>query len=109
MEKSLKRVSKFGKIMGVLMMISGGISAILGIITIIGAIPGVITVWLGYLIFQSGKEADEYLTHQTEEYKEKIIVSFSKYLYISGIMLVVGLALLIPAILFMGLLGVLAV
>ena len=105
MEKSLKRVSKFGKIMGVLMMISGVISAISGIITIIGAIPGVITAWLGYLLFQSGKEADEYLSNQTTENKEKILISFSKYLYISGILFVVGLALLIPAILLMGLLG----
>ncbi|AJD93377.1 hypothetical protein JMA_40590 (plasmid) [Jeotgalibacillus malaysiensis] len=109
MEKSFKRVSRFGKILGVLMMVSGVLSALSGIMTIVGAIPGAITVWLGYLIFQSGKEADEYLTHQTEEHKEKIIVSFSKYLYISGIMLVVSLALLIPAILFMGLLGAFAV
>lgn len=105
MEKSLKRVSKFGKIMGVLMMISGVISAISGIITIVGAIPGVVTAWLGYLLFQSGKEADEYLTHQTAEHKEKIIVSFSKYLFISGILFVVGIALLIPAILLLGMLG----
>lgn len=96
MEKSLKRVSRFGKIMGVLMMVFGGISALSGLTTIVGAIPGVISVWLGYLLFQSGKEADVYLADPSQENKDNIVIGFSKFLFISAVLMIVSMILIIP-------------
>lgn len=100
MEKSLKRVSKYGKIMGILMMISGGISALTAIMTVIGAIPGALTVWVGYLLFQSGKQADEYLKTAAVESKEQIVKSFSTFLYVQGILSIVSIALIVPTVIF---------
>lgn len=106
MEKSLKRVSRFGKIMGVLMMVFGGISALSGLTTIVGAIPGVISVWLGYLLFQSGKEADVYLTEPSQKNKDNIIIGFSKFLFISAVLMIVGLVLIIPVTFFIATMSV---
>lgn len=99
MEKNLKRVSRYGKLMGVIMMVSGLLSAVPGLMTIVGAIPGLVSIWLGYLMFKSGKEADEYMKHQTDEHKEKILVNFSTFVFTQAILMIVGLALMIPAFL----------
>lgn len=106
MDKSFKRVSTWGKVFGILMMISGGISALSGIFAMgVGAIPGIISIWLGYLLFQSGKDADVYINDPTLENKDRIVVGYAKYLFISGIMICVIMAVSLIGIALAFLLG----
>jgi len=99
MDKNFKRVATWGKVLGILMMVTGAISAVTGLTGfLVGAIPGLINVWLGYLLFQSGKEADAYLSDPSQESKDRIVVSYAKYILILGIMSIAGFVIMVLGI-----------
>ena len=57
-QKGLQRIALWGKVTGIAMMITGGIYAFFGLFYfIVGAIPGGITLFMGYLIYKTGKSA----------------------------------------------------
>lgn len=102
-KQTMKRISTWGKVLGIISMISGGISAVIGMFAfVIGAIPGVITVIIGYYLYKTGKSAAEYLLSEDESSIENLLESYAKYLFIQGILLIVGLALVILMVLIGG-------
>lgn len=89
--KMMKRISTWGKILGIGTMVAGGVSALFGLFAmIIGAIPGLVTAVLGYFIYQTGKSAGEYLETQNDGAIASILNSYSKYVYLSGLMFIVS-------------------
>ena len=58
LEKSISRISTWGKFTGILNIIFGGLGAFFGLFAyIVGAIPGVVQVVLGVFLYQIGKQA----------------------------------------------------
>lgn len=101
--ESLKRISTWGKILGILMMIAGGLSALSGIFAfVIGAIPGLVTTFMGYLLFKTGKDAQEFLESQSEESIASLLDNYAKYLFLNGILLIITLVLVITMVLVLG-------
>lgn len=97
----LKRISTWGKVSGIITMIIGAIHALLGLFAfIVGAIPGIITLILGYFMFKSGKEAGDYLMSESEYSLESLLDSYGKYLLTTGILMIISivLVLLLPLI-----------
>ena len=101
--QSLKRISTWGKILGILMMIAGGLSALSGLFAfVVGAIPGLVTVFMGYLLFKTGKDAQNFLETQSEEDIASLLDNYAKYLFVNGILLIVTVAIVLITILIFG-------
>lgn len=102
-EQTMKRISTWGKILGIIMMIFGGLSALSGLFAaIIGAIPGIVTVFMGYLIYKTGKDAQEFLESQSQEAISSLLDNYAKYLLVNGILLILTLAVIIVMLLVFG-------
>lgn len=100
---SLKRISTWGKILGVLMMIFGGIYALLGLFAfIVGAIPGLVSAFMGYLLFKSGQAAEQFLQNQTEQALSDLIDNYAKFLLIQGILMIVSVVIVVLYFIFFG-------
>ncbi len=94
--KTMKRISTWGKVLGVVMMIFGGIYAILGLFAfVVGAIPGAVTSYMGYLIFKTGKAAQNFIESQSEESIANLLDGYAKFLLTHGILLIVSLVILV--------------
>lgn len=105
--KDLKRIALWGKIMGILMMISGAFSAIGGLfVFIIGAIPGVISIILGYYQFKTGDSAKRFIETEREEDIASIIQYYGKFLFLQAIMMLVGIVILFLLLVIWTILGV---
>lgn len=104
-----KRISTWGKFVGILTMIVGGLSALSGLpFFLIGAIPGLIVAWLGYVVFKSGQEASAFLTDHNEVHIEELLNAYGKLLKFYGLYTVIMFVLAIPIFfitLFLGLLA----
>lgn len=100
-EQSLRRIVTWGKILGVVLMIFGGINALLGLFAfIVGAIPGVIMIYLGYLVFRSGKNAAEFIETKENVALADLLDNYGKFLMVQGIVLFVYIGLMIIMFLF---------
>lgn len=92
--KIIKRVSTWGKILGITTVISGIFNAIIGLIFFIfGAVPGIISIYLGYQIYKTGRAAGEYLTFENEDSILALLESYSKYLIVSGVLMLISLVI----------------
>lgn len=115
--KSLKRISLWGQLLGITFMIFGGIYALMGIFAfIVGAIPGFITVAMGYFLYLSGKSAKNLLFYvetredeQNDEYDKEmntLLDSYGKFLLINGILFLIAVAIYVLFFIFLGIYGV---
>jgi len=95
-EQTFKRISTWGRALGIFMMITGGISALFGLtFFVIGSIPGLITAYLGYLVYKTGKSAKSFIQKQDEESLNTLLEGYAKYLLVNGILLIVSLAFIL--------------
>ncbi len=91
-QQGLKTLAKWGKITGIFSMIAGGLSALTGLIVfIVGAIPGLIVAWMGYLLFNAAKSADRLSHDWNEDELDLLIESIGKYLMVNGILIIMGI------------------
>ncbi|MCR6112259.1 hypothetical protein HXA35_18165 [Bacillus sp. A301a_S52] len=86
----MNRISIWGKICGIGSIILGGMSVIISLMasSFSGLITGVVTAFLGYLLYKAGTEASRYLETSSEDAIEYLLENFAKYLLISGILLI---------------------
>lgn len=104
--KTIKRISTWGKIVGIISMIFGILSALGGLfLFIVGAIPGLISTYLGYLIYKTGRAAGEYLEQESDEAIVEMLEAYSKYLLVSGILVIISLVVALIGV-FVGGIGV---
>jgi len=107
----LKRISTWGQFMGILTIVSGSISAIIGLFNfIIGAIPGVITIIIGYFIFRTGREAK--FIADSDDFKvanlNELLDKYGKVLLISGILGIIFVILVLLSLLILLFFGVMS-
>jgi|SRR5690625_2442805 len=102
-EKVLARIALWGRLMGILMMVLGAISALGGLtLFIVGAIPGIATVWMGWELYQSGSSAKKLAGSGSQEDLEALLEGYSKYLLINGILIIVSLVMVLISLLLFG-------
>lgn len=102
-KKSLQRISLWGKVLGIMMMVLGGISGFIGLFSyIVGAIPGLFSAFLGYLIFKSGKDAQKFLQTESEEALVDLLDGYGKYLFLQAIVTIVTIVGFILVMLMFG-------
>lgn len=91
---SLKNIARWGRITGWIMMILGILSALGGLFAfVIGAVPGIITFFLGLYLKQSGDKASELIRTMNEETLVYMIKDYAKYLKVQGIYMIVSFVL----------------
>lgn len=102
-EQTMRRISLWGKVLGILMMITGVLSALGGIFAfVVGAIPGLVTAFMGYLLFKTGKDAGAFLESNSEEALGSLLDNYAKYLLINGILLIVSFVVILLLFLISG-------
>ncbi len=102
-QKGLQRIATWGKVMGIVMMITGGIAALSGLIYfIVGAIPGAITVFLGYLTYKTGAAAAAIRQGGDTRALSDLFHHYGLYLLVSFIMFAVSIAVTILMFLLFG-------
>ncbi|MET3576861.1 DUF5362 family protein [Bhargavaea ullalensis] len=90
-QKGLQRIATWGKVMGIIMMIAGALSAIGGLFYfIVGAIPGAISVFLGWLIYKTGDAAAAIRRGGDSRALSDLLHHYGLFLFISFIMAVVS-------------------
>lgn len=93
-QQGLKSIARWGKITGIMIMVSGGISALIGLLSfIIGAIPGAILAFTGFLIFKSARSAENLTYEWNENELDNLLESYGKFLMINGIFVIVSIVL----------------
>lgn len=99
----LRSIQKWGKFVGWLTIISGSLSALFGLFAfVIGAVPGVITIFLGIFLVKVAASA-EILTRQYEETQmEELLLNIGKYLKLQGILIIVSLAFVLLGLIVYG-------
>jgi Trk-type K+ transport system membrane component len=99
MQAHLNSIAKWGKFLGYLYIIFGAIDAILGLFAfIIGAIPGVIMIFLGIFLLRTGKEAENLLQEYDERPLTEMLNNIAKYFKVMGILMIIGIVFAIIAI-----------
>ncbi|SIT71942.1 DUF5362 family protein [Edaphobacillus lindanitolerans] len=89
-QKGIQRIATWGKVMGIIMMIGGALSAIGGLFYfIVGAIPGALSVFLGWLVYKTGDAATAIRRSGDTRALGDLLHNYGLYLFISFIMLVV--------------------
>lgn len=103
---TMQRIASWGKFVGITMIVLGSIHAFFGLFAfIIGAIPGVLTIIMGYFIYLTGRKADEFLETHSEVSLAELLKSYSNYLLMMGILLIIFFSLIALSILFVLLFG----
>lgn len=103
-EQTIKRISTWGKFLGILFMIVGGISAVLGLFAfVVGAIPGVLTIIMGYFIFSTGRHASDYLENNSEASLDGLLGAYGNYLLLTGILAIIYIIIMLITLAFTGL------
>ncbi len=102
LQNSIARIATWGKISGILTIIFGALSAIGGLFAyVVGAIPGIIQIILGYFLFQIGKEAASLKVNMEDEQAQlKVFDYLGKYVFWYGIMIIASIVLTILLIFF---------
>ncbi|GAJ98151.1 DUF5362 family protein [Geomicrobium sp. JCM 19055] len=92
----LPRIALWGRVLGVILIVSGAFSAISGVFAfVIGAIPGIITVVLGVFLFQSGSAAKQLEDSGDPAELNNILIHFGRYLLWNSIMAIIAIAFVI--------------
>lgn len=101
MQTHLNSIAKWGKFLGYIYIIVGVINAITGLFAfIIGAIPGIIMIFLGIFLLRAGKEASNLLQEYDERPLTEMLHNFSKYLKVLGILMIIGIVFMIIGLIF---------
>lgn len=88
----VKRIHVLGKIVGIMLMLYGGASVIFGFLsTLVFILPGIITLFLGVLLFRIGQEAKKVLRTDDQLIYgvHRIFHTYSLYLMILGILAII--------------------
>lgn len=102
-DEAMRRIARWGKFVGIFTIISGVFSAIAGLpLFLVGAIPGVITVYAGYLLYQTGSNATTYVDGGLDVVVTDLLGNFSKYLLLQGILMILNIAIVVFVFLFAG-------
>lgn len=89
-EKKLSDMKTWAGILGILMIISGVLSAIFGIFFfIVGAIPGIITIVLGLKLRDVQRYAEEILHSGDQAALNPLIGSLGSFFKIQGVLIIV--------------------
>lgn len=106
----LKRISSWGKFVGILMIIVGVLTAISGLFAfIVGAIPGVIMIIMAVYIYKSAKSADEYLHAEDGEALYRLLDYYGRFLLLSGIIYIIYIAMFVISIILFFIFGIAAI
>nr|WP_295974177.1 DUF5362 family protein [uncultured Bacillus sp.] len=101
MQTHINSIAKWGKFLGYVYIIVGAIYALFGLFAfIVGAIPGVIMIFLGIFLLRAGKEADNLLREYEEQPMAEMLNNISKFLKVTGILMIIGFVLAIISIIF---------
>lgn len=94
-EDSLRSIAKWGTFLGYVFIITGVLSALSGLfIFLVGAIPGLVNIFLGLFLLRSGKHASHLCKNYHEAELSGLLENYAKYLKVHGILFVVTLSLL---------------
>lgn len=108
---SLKKLSFWSKFIGIFYIVTGVISALIGVVAfVIGAIPGIITVFIGWKLCKAANDANtlSYSNEETELDKyllSQMVEKYTSFFKILGIYTIVGIVLAIIFILVVIVLG----
>lgn len=96
--ENLRQLSKWAGFVGIITIIGGVISAILGLFSfIIGAIPGIISIVLGVKLRNAKKYADELIMSNVENQDSQmnqIFINLITYFKIQGVLIIIGFILI---------------
>lgn len=96
MQKDLQTISKWGKFLGYVMIVMGALSALSGLFAfLVGAIPGIIMIFLGLYLLRSAKQADVLLRQYDEYALSEMLSNYAKFLKLNGIYMIVSLVLVV--------------
>lgn len=91
---TIQRIAKWGKFTGIVTMICGAISALSGVFAfVVGAIPGLIIAWFGYLVYKTAEHASKYLHDKNQQHVEDILDMYGKLLKFYGIYMIFSVVL----------------
>lgn len=100
-QKGLQRIATWGKVTGIAMMITGGIYAFFGLFYfIVGAIPGGITLFMGYLIFKTGKAATIIREGGDSRALSELLHNYGLYLMTMFILVAIGIGMFLLMLFF---------
>lgn len=92
--RSIAKISTWGKFTGIMLMISGALSAIPGLFFfVIGAAPGVVMFISGYFLFKAGQDASRLKDFYDQNVQGSMLKNMGTYLQIQGILIIVGIVL----------------
>ena len=95
---SAKNMSVWVKLMGILNIIGGALSAL----TIVGIIIAWAPIWMGVLLFQAGSRADEAQVAKRYDQLIPIMEKLRLYFLIQGIIIIVSVILAILSFIIFG-------
>lgn len=101
----LRRISLWGKMVGSMTLIYGIVAIIVGMLTYyVHIIPGLVSIFLGKLLFDMGREAKKALqsTEEGENAVGKVIRSYSVFIACLGILILITIVCYI-AFIYLGL------
>ncbi len=98
-KENLSNLSRWAGLVSIVTIITGILSAILGLFAlIIGAIPGVIAVILGLKLYHARNNAEKLLEKEGESDPEELNLLFKNlvtYFQIQGILIIIGLGVIL--------------
>lgn len=119
MEVHYKRIAFWGKLMGVMMMLTLPLMVIGGLISLVTlgfgagllilvfyALLGIGTAWVGKNVYDAGENAKAYLANQTEENMDAVIEKYGDFLFSNVVYTVVAIVGGIPLMIFLTAVGV---
>lgn len=121
MEVHYKRIAFWGKLMGVIMMLTLPLMVLAGLVFLIGGgldpLAGVLilvfysalgigTAWVGKNVYDAGANAKAYLANQTEENMDAVIEKYGDFLFSNVVYSVVAIVGGIPLMIFLTAVGV---
>ncbi|QQK77654.1 hypothetical protein HUG15_20080 [Salicibibacter cibarius] len=107
-EKHLKRIHVWGRVLGIIMIISGSLYALVGLPSfLIGAAPGVLMVIMGVFIFKTSTSAQKAMESKDIHVFAVLFDNYGRVLMIGSITAIVtiGLAVVFMAIFSLMILG----
>ena len=95
--RTLAEMAGWLKFVGIINIISGALTAI----SIVGIVIAWIPIWMGVLLFQSGSSAINAQAGQRTDELVSVVRRLKTYFIINGVLIIVGVAIAILAVLFM--------
>ncbi|MGG0913355.1 DUF5362 family protein [Bacillus velezensis] len=78
--RSLADIAKWGKITAVFLIITGSLSALSAIVTLLGAIPGVLLIISGVMLMRSAKAAAALQEGLEENAEESMLAHYASFI-----------------------------